>query len=132
MSDTDILDRFKAATSGLFFMSESDYPFDTRLWSGVEEPTPDQLKSEAGVPADAPVQKLSVDDFFHAATKEHEGQSDVGKALVARYKQLVRTIDENLTDTAVYKFGTINMPVFIVGKAASGDWVGLSTRVVET
>ena len=132
MADTDLLDRFKTATSGLLFMSESDYPFDIRSWPGSEELKPEQLKADAGVPADAPVQKLNVNDFFHAATKEHEGQSDVGKELVARYKQLVRTIEENLTDTAVYKFGTINMPVFIVGKAPSGDWVGLSTRVVET
>jgi len=47
MVNTDLLDRFKTATSGLLFMSESDYPFEIRSWSGVEQLTPEQLKSDA-------------------------------------------------------------------------------------
>ncbi|MDQ3743999.1 MAG: nuclease A inhibitor family protein [Acidobacteriota bacterium] len=41
-------------------------------------------------------------------------------------------LEENLTDLKAYRVGLINIPVYVVGRSASGNWLGVSTRVVET
>jgi hypothetical protein len=131
MADTGLPDRFKAATDGLLFMSESDYPFEVSIH---EEPVviPDALLADAGLPPETQVEKMSVDEFFSSAAREYEGQSDEARALAARYLELVSLIKQSLADSAVFKLGTINMPVYIVGSEPGGGSIWLKTRVVET
>jgi hypothetical protein len=131
MANTDLIDRFKAATAGLLFMSESDYPFEVSIH---EEPViiPDALIADAGQPLETQVEKMSVDEFFSPAVREYEGQSDEARAVAARYRELVSLIKQSLAAPAVFKLGTINMPVYIVGNEPGGGSVWLKTRVVET
>jgi hypothetical protein len=132
MTNDEIVQKVRAATDGLLFMSESDYPFEVFQWSETATITPDFLKSLSGLPADTPVETRTVDDLFKAAVKEYEGQSEQGRSTAARFRNLVTLIKDNLTEPVVYRLGTINIAVYIVGKTSSGEWIGLSTRVVET
>jgi hypothetical protein len=131
VSNTDLIDRFKAATDGLLFMSESDYPFEVSIH---EEPViiPDALIADARLPPETQVEQMSVDEFFSPAVREYEGQSDEARAVAARYRKLVGLIKQSLAAPAVFKLGTINMPVYIVGNEPGGGSVWLKTRVVET
>jgi hypothetical protein len=132
MTNDEIVQKFRAATDGLFFMSESDYPFEILQWGERATITPDFLKSLSGLPDDTLVETRTVDDLFKAAVKEYEGQSEQGRATAARFRNLVKLLKDNLTEPVVYRLGTINIAVYIVGKTSSGEWIGLSTRVVET
>jgi hypothetical protein len=132
MSNNELVQQFKTATDGLLFMSESDYPFEIHEWENLSNVTPDHLKQLAGLPADTAIEETTVDNFFRPAIRNYEGQSETARTVSARYRHLLQLIHDNLTDVTVYKLGTINMPVFIVGKTTSGNWMALSTRVVET
>jgi Nuclease A inhibitor-like protein len=132
MSNNDLVQQFKTATDRLLFMSESDYPFEVHEWENLSNVTPDHLKQLTGLPADTPIEETTVDNFFRPAVRNYEGQSEIARSNSERYRQLLQLIHDNLTDATVYKLGTINMPVFIVGKTRSGNWMALSTRVVET
>lgn len=112
-------------------MSESDYPFDVICFEQTTEVTRDFLRRVIKQP-DAFVAQESVDDFFRAAVTEHEGQTKEARQALERFLKLVETLKRNLADVRVYKVGEVNIAVYIVGRAPSGRWLGLLTRVVET
>ncbi len=131
-SDEQLLAELKEATEGLTFMSESDYPFEVIRWEGVLEIKPEYLRELEGLSADAPVRVTSVDDFFKIAASEAEWKSKEAITIARRYQTLVQLLKENLTELVAYRVGEINIPIYVVGKHATGSWVGVSTRVVET
>jgi hypothetical protein len=116
MTDAQLLEALREATRGLTYMSESDYPFEVFDW-GAAEPTPEFLRALDGSDADAPIETRTSAEFFRAANS---------------FQTLRRLLEENLSDLKVYRVGAINIPVYVVGRSASGSWLGVSTRVVET
>lgn len=131
-NDEQIAEALRQATAGLWMMSESDYPFEVIRWEQTIEVTPAQLRRMAAQPADALVATESVDDFFRAAVADHEGQSEEAHRVVLKFRELLQLLKTNLQDVRVYKVGQVNIPVYILGRAPSGSWMGLSTRIVET
>ncbi|HEX6185961.1 MAG TPA: nuclease A inhibitor family protein [Pyrinomonadaceae bacterium] len=131
MNDAQILEALKEATRGLTFMSESDYPVEVFDW-GKAEPTPEFLRGLDGSVADAPVETRTAAEFFRAATSEPDWKGADELAVAKRFQALLRLLEENLSDLKVFRVGTINIPVYVAGRSASGSWLGVSTRVVET
>lgn len=132
-SDEQILDELAQATEGLLFMSESDYPFETFRLDGVGEEHPqERLRELGGEAEDAPVETKSLEQFFRASMSEPDWKNEEGRALARRFQNLVRVFKENLADARVYKVGSVNVAAYVVGRSASGSWLGVSTRVVET
>lgn len=117
INDEQILDQLRKATEGLFVMSESDYPFELIHWNGQIAITPEYLRSIAGAPADCPIEQTDLDTFFQMSGK---------------FRNVRDLINHNLSRVNVYKVGTINIPVYIVGRSPEGNWLGLSTRLVQT
>ncbi len=131
-SDEQLLHELEQLTAGLLFMSESDYPFTAFLWNGSVDITEDYLREIAGEKRDAPVSVVSVDKFFRVAASEPEWKGAEELAVAKRYQALLKWLKENLYGLKVYRIGEISIPVYIVGKSASGSWIGILTRVVET
>jgi hypothetical protein len=115
MDDKQIVDELTRASAGLLVMSESDYPLELIRWDGHVEVTSEFIRSLTNEPADSPIQEIDFDVF-----------------LGWRYQRLALLLKANLSHLRVYKVGRINMPVYIVGRSPEGNWLGLSTRVVET
>lgn len=116
-SDHEILAELKRATAGLFMLSESDYPFETICWNGEKQITPEHLRRVSGSPPDCEIEETSLGPFF---------QNSAG------LQSAVGVLRDNLSEVKVYKVGLINIPVYIVGRSPEGNWLGLSTRVVQT
>ncbi len=70
-------------------------------------------------------------DLFHAAMVGRDSYSEEQRSTARKYRELERLLKENLADVKVYKVGEINIPVYVVGRGAE-NWIGVSTRVVET
>jgi hypothetical protein len=128
---SDIVDKLKLASDGLQFMSESDYPFEVFQWKG-QQPTASTVIQQTGHSPDTPLEVVQLDEFFHNATQQEDWHNDEEKAMVKRYRELVETLKQSLSDIQVYRLGTVEIDVYIVGKTPSGDLAGLSTKVVET
>ena len=116
-SDEEILAELRNTTAGLFFMSESDYPVEVIKWDRQTVITPEYLRSISTAPAGSEVRETDLINFF----------SSNGK-----FQNVLRLLKNNLTDLKVYKVGTINIPVYVVGRSREGNWLGISTRVVES
>jgi Nuclease A inhibitor-like protein len=130
-SDERLIEELRSATRGLLFMSESDYPFDVFRWE-VAEPTPQFLRGLTGHDPSATVEQRTAPDFFRAAASEPEWKGEAELATARRYQTLLRLLEKNLSGLKVFRVGAINMPVYVAGRAPSGAWLGVSTRVVET
>jgi hypothetical protein len=131
MNDAQLVDALKEATRGLAFMSESDHPFEVFNW-GEAEPTHEFLRGLGGVGEDTPVETQTAAEFFRAATVETDWKGAEELAVARKYQALLRLLGENLSDLKVFRVGAVNLPVYVAGRAASGSWLGVSTRVVET
>jgi hypothetical protein len=137
-SSSRLVDTFKRAVEGLFFPSESDYPFEVRLWQGQagEELTPETLLQSLDRPVDTPVETADLQQVFAPATAEQDWYNSEEQATAQRFRSLVKLIEETLIDVKVYRLGQVEIDVYIVGKikaeSESNDWLMLSTQVVET
>ena len=116
-SDKQILVELETASAGLLVMSESDYPFELIQWSGEIEITPEYLCSVSDRPEGTKIEKSEARSFL--------GQSE-------QFAKLQAVFEKNLTDVKVYKVGTINIPVYVVGRSPEGNWLGVSTRLIQT
>ncbi len=131
-TDEQIMEELKQATSGLLMMSESDYPFEIVRWDATFDPTAESLRGRAGEASDAPVSEQSIDEFFRAAVSERVDQTTEARRTARQYQALVKLLQENLRDAKAYRIGERNIRVYIIGKTASGNWIGVSTQIVET
>jgi hypothetical protein len=126
------VEALKKASAGLLFPSETDAPFEPFEWPGEQgKPNKARVLELAGLPADTTVKTKSLDAFFKDATREEAWHDDQEKVEVQRFKQLVRAIQDNLSDVKVFLAGGTEKDVFIVGRAGDG-WAGLKTKVVQT
>jgi hypothetical protein len=134
MTTTEFLAALGAAASGLLFPSESDYPLTPYRWVGVKDtgPSPEALREAEGRPADTKVETRSLHELFDPLLQVEEGSSDEDQAVVARYRALVQLLEDNLKHLRAYRVGKIDIDVYILGQHASGEWLGLKTRVIET
>lgn len=128
-TDAQMLSELKAASAGLLYMSESDYPFEVVRF---DEVTPAALRRASGESADAPFETQSLEAFFRVAVSEADWRSPAERVTAKKYQALVALLKDNLTNVKAYRVGSINLAVFIIGQSAEGNWLGLSTRVVET
>lgn len=125
------------ASRDLLYMSESDYPLTPFLWerekTGEEGVTPERVAAIAGYPADTPVEAADFESFFEAAQAEEEWYEPEELLQAKGFQNLVALLKAELADLQVYKVGgEPEREVFVVGRTQSGDYAGVSTRVVET
>ncbi len=134
-TDAELCGALQEATGDLLMMSESDYPFEVIRWDssgGSEQLSPEYLRRMAGVDASAPLAETNLETFFRVAAGEQEWKSEADLVVAKKYQRLMRLLTDNLTEIKVYRVGDINILVYVVGRSAEGNWLGVSTRVVET
>ncbi|MBD2347210.1 nuclease A inhibitor family protein [Anabaena subtropica] len=130
----EVTEKLKQASKNLVMMSESEYPYEVVLWSNqAQEPLTNQkLLQLTGHSPETLIETVEIDYFFRNCAEEKEWHDEVQKQDVERFKSLLRTLKDNLHDIQVYRIGTINIDVYIIGKTPSGDLAGISTKIVET
>jgi hypothetical protein len=132
MADTSALLRsIEAATQGLLFPSESDFPIEVYRF-GVEEPRPEFLLRSQGLPAETAVEEMSVGDFFEGLTEASEDAGEADRRTAERFAALVALLERELTHLRVYRVGKVDIGVFVLGRHPSGEWLGVTTKLVET
>jgi hypothetical protein len=132
MADEELFGALEEATKGLLYMSESDYPIAVIRWDGPEQLSPDYLRKVAGADSSAMVEESTLEDFFRVPAGEQEWKGEAQLAEAQRYQCLRELLEENLKGIRVYRVGEINIGIYVVGQSQEGNWLGLSTRVIET
>jgi Nuclease A inhibitor-like protein len=136
-----ILPALTAAIADLFWISETDAPFDLIQWPDktlADNPLADNLLDAAklrqwlGLPEDIAAETCELESFFAIATQPQDWHGEEEKAIAKRYKALVKLLSTSLNQCQVFRFGTINIEIYIVGQTTDKLWLGLHTQAVET
>ncbi|MCC5661715.1 nuclease A inhibitor family protein [Nostoc sp. XA010] len=130
----EITEKLKQASDGLLMISESEYPFEAFLWSNqAQEPmTAQKLLQLTGHSLETSIEEVELDYIFRNCGEEKEWHDEIQKQNVPKFKSLVKILKDHLTNIKVYRIGTINLDIYIIGKTPSADLAGISTKVVET
>ncbi|MEG4218842.1 nuclease A inhibitor family protein [Microcoleus sp. Pol14C6] len=123
--------QLKQASEGLLFGSETDAPFKVISWPIQEELTPAKLLQLTNHPPDAPLEIVSVEEFFDVANAEEDWHDEEERETVQRFQNLVSILKQNLSQLQVYRVGSVDIDAYIVG-VTPGGLAGLSTKLVET
>lgn len=127
----ELLAQLARAADGLLVPSETDAPFEPVRW-GMTPPTPEALRIHAGRPETAPVEEWSLDEFLGPLAKIEPWHSDARRARAQRFGTLRELIAERLEEPCVYRVGTVEIAVYLLGRATTGEYLGLRTLVVRT
>lgn len=130
-----VADTLAQAIAGLSMPSEADYPFEVIVWpqqTATEELSLDKLRHLTGHASDTPVQTVDLDQLFRPVVQEQDWHNDSDRAEVKRFQSLIATLKATLSNIRVYRVGTVEIDVYILGATAEGTIAGLSTKVVET
>jgi hypothetical protein len=128
---TATLSSIEEAARGLLFPSESDRPLVPYRF-GLEEPTPEAVLRARGLPAETPVEEISVASFFEGVTEAPEGAPAEEDATAERFRALVALLERELAELRVLRVGKVEIDALVLGRHPSGQWIGVSTQLVET
>lgn len=130
--------KLTAAIKDLYYISETDAPFETFVWQREKDAEPFSEVSAAdvlrfaGKDANTTVREQSLEDFFRTPTTEQDWHGDEEKETVRRFRELKNLLETELKNAKVFKVGEIEMDVYIVGIDADGNLAGVKTKAVET
>jgi Nuclease A inhibitor-like protein len=131
-----IIAALEKAIADLFWISETDAPFDLLQWP--DKTTDDNpltaatLQQWLSLKAEIQAETCDLASFFALATEPQDWHGEEEKAIAKRYVALVKLITTSLNQAQVFRFGEINIEIYIVGQTADKLWLGLHTQAVET
>ncbi|GAB3530058.1 nuclease A inhibitor family protein [Pontibacter brevis] len=130
-----LLQELSAASDGLFYISETDHPFEAVHIPQVQDSSalPAALAQLPDVPEDAIVEVVDLSYFFRNMTRVEEPDAGEEERKSAhRFRELQELLEQRLQEIKVYRIGKRRIHAFILGKAATADFAGLRTVLVET
>jgi hypothetical protein len=126
----------KETSVGLFYISETDAPFESFIWKRDDKNSTD-LNAEdvlklAGQKPDAKVEERTVDNFFAQSMTVQDWFGEEEKNQVEKFSKLKELLEGNLKNVKVFKIGEINIDIYVAGVDAEGNVIGVQTKAVET
>src|SRR3989304_7390241 len=115
-----IAETLTQASQGLLMPSESEYPFEVFTWKDMVELTPEKILELTHYPPPTSIEEVELDYFFRNVAGEKDWHDELQKENVAKFQNLVQVIKDNLAEIRVYRIGTIEVNVYIVGKTNDG------------
>jgi hypothetical protein len=133
-SDLNLHKILSAAAQNLLFPSEIDAPFEINIWDktqglGISSASVMEL---TGNKLAEYIKETNLETLFSTPTKEQDWHSPEDKEKVKRFIGLQKIINENLKEVKVFKFGKINILVYIVGRTPQGNIMCVSTKQLQT
>jgi hypothetical protein len=134
LSSAEIMEQLTTAIADLFWISETDAPFEIVSWVVplTAKLTAKKLLKSLGLAKDVATTAQDLDTFLQPVLAPQDWHGDEEKEMIRRYENLRDLLKQNLTDLQVYRCGEIAITICILGKNPDGEWVGLKTQAVET
>lgn len=134
LSMNKTFERLNKASEGLYYISESEYPFEVFCLtaSPVEPVSAASVASWLGIPANVETETTTLDYFFRNMTKVYPGSTQEDKLRAERFIQLAEVLKQELGKIEVHRFGQRQIDACIVGKSEDGSYWCLKTKLIET
>lgn len=132
--EEDWVQQMTAAVAGLSWMSETDAPFDVRLWTGMTQDclTQQDVLHQVQLPPDTPVEAIALETFLAPVTELHAWYTPDDIKMTEQFQALQTLLVQALTQIRVYRCGTTEVEIYIVGQTKDLNWLVLHTSAVET
>ncbi len=133
--DARLSGALRPVTTGLLWPSETDRPVIPV--SLGRAPSPRQnvlaaLRTALGEGATTPVERRAFAAQFDQLTSNFDPADPASVARAQRFGQLRAVLEAQLTDLEVFRLGGTRKDVYVLGRDAQGQWVGVMSGVVET
>ena len=132
IQDREFVHQLEAATEGLMWFSEAEYPWQLIYLQDVENCDRDLFLQHFDYPSETQITTQELGSFFASATTAESWHNEVEQAEVKRYQNLVDLMTQYLTEIQVYLVGEIEIDVCILGRTKGRAIAGLTTKIVET
>lgn len=130
-SQKNFLHQLEKVTAGLVYVSEIDSavePFRLTENAVKERDTFERLaKAVSSNSNDEEFQK-----FFKGLTTIKDWYQEKEKKKASQYLKLKRLLENSLTGLSVIRIGRIQIDIYVLGKDAKGNILGVRTKAVET
>ena len=128
----DLAKEIEELVSGLYYISETDSEIFLFVGEKAETVTKEILLEQAKCKVDSEVEEISFEKFFSRLTKIEDWFGEEEMETVRKFQSLKKMLKNNLKDLKVFKIGTIELDVYIVGLDLEGVLMGIKTKAVET
>lgn len=124
-----------ALTADLYFSSESDFPVLPLSWPQPQDNgslDAGALRARLRLAPTVPVEERPLEALFRPMTTERPWHGPEERETTARFQALVALL-KSLRDLRAYRVGGgPEIEIYVVGRDASGNLIGVQTRVTET
>ncbi|MEL6554344.1 MAG: nuclease A inhibitor family protein [Cyanobacteria bacterium J06621_11] len=142
-SKSQLKSQLEAACYDLWWRSESDYPIEV-VWhpampnqdlaeSDLAKPeTPTLLHQIMDIEDDKALAVVDIEDFFAKQLTPKSWHTAEDKAQLNQLQQLKILLSESLEQIQVYRYGTVEVLIYVLGYTLEKDIAGVKTCSVET
>lgn len=131
-NSSDVLESITQHALGLEYVSEADAPFTVFGGQQVSELNESSVREIAAIDGDKSAEEVPFDRFFERLTEIRDWYGDREKNIAKRFRELQSVLEEDLRDLTVFRFGSVQIDIIVVGIDREGRAVGLRTTAVET
>ncbi|PSR55895.1 hypothetical protein AHMF7605_21515 [Adhaeribacter arboris] len=133
LTTEEILHQLQKLTQGLYYQSEADYPLEIVQYNATatNELSKEAILSLVGKTPAEPVEVVESASFFRPIIPVNSGgEKEVSSVNNSQTLQLF--FEQYLRETKVYRIGRRTILALLLGKTASGNWIGVKTTIIET
>ena len=134
IKENSLKDQIENLSADLMYPSESDEKIE---YFEMEHSTDEKLsladfRMYNGIKPETVITEISFDDLFTPLIKTEDWFGDDEKKWAADSLKLKNLLTDKAKDFQGFKVGSIEIDVYIFGKAEKCKWIGLKTKVIET
>ncbi|GAB3552033.1 nuclease A inhibitor family protein [Spirosoma fluminis] len=118
----------------LYYPGESDEPVDvvTCYLRQAEPLTVSQIKDWQLLPPSIYVEEIPETEFWEPVSTDEAWYDDEEKARTAKFQQIRQVMESELSVRQVFRVGETEIDVYLLGRQANGERVGIKTKIVQT
>lgn len=132
MTQDKILEKISRTCDKLVYISEQDAPVTAFLSGRATDETVEHNLQHFTSASDNDLEETDFDVFFKRLIAERDWHGPKETERAKKFRALKSTLEDNLTDLRVFKFGRVRKDIFVVGRDKDNRLLGVRTESVET
>jgi|GEM_PF-6283762 len=120
-----------ALTAGLFYITESEHPFEVLDWSDIHNNNQLEQKIAAHSSSQLPVSPMDTGNFFARIIRNAQLSGDEAMVFADGFRALYAYLQGNFSDIKMYWTGKITVHIYVACSTGDGYLV-LHTIGIET
>lgn len=117
----------QSLTKDLLFISESEYPWQTLYLGENKEQALKRLPFDVSQAC-----SIDVEHLLRNHTKGESWYSEEELTTTEKYRKFLALLKEEVRNVSAYKFGEIEVHIYIIAQLPNGEWIAMRTISVET